>query len=159
MAKANWKFALAINLRQDWRGCLWQGRFYSCPLDYPHLLVAARYIERNPVRAGMTERPGDYPWSSARAHIQKTTDALIVESPLAEEIEDWESFISQNDSEETIKRLRRHLVTGRPLGDEKFVERLEKITGRSLKKQKTGPKGRRKDIKPPLQLEINELSD
>jgi putative transposase len=53
MAAANWRYALAVNFREDWRGCLWQGRFYSCPLDQPHLIAAARYIERNPVRSAM----------------------------------------------------------------------------------------------------------
>jgi len=107
----------------------------------------------------MVERAGDYPWSSARAHIQKTTDALIVESPLTEEIEDWESFISQNESDETIKHLRKHLSTGRPLGDKEFVERLEKITGRDLKIHKPGPKGACNEADPSLQFVDAELSD
>jgi putative transposase len=157
MAAANWKYALAINLREDWRGCLWQGRFYSCPLDDPHLIAAARYIERNPVRAGITEHPGDYPWSSARAHIQKIPDTLIVNSMLTEEIEDWASFINHEESDETIKRLRRHLATGRPLGEAGFIEELERMTGRRLKKQKTGPKPRHADPEASRQLKITEF--
>jgi len=143
MAAANWKYALTINLREDWRGCLWQGRFYSCPLDHPHLIAAARYIERNPVRARIAMQPGEYPWSSAQAHIHKISDALIVESALTEEIDDWASFINQDEPDATIKLLRSHLATGRPLGDEGFIEKLEKITGRILKKKRTGPKPRR----------------
>ena len=159
MASANWKYSLTINFREDWRGCLWQGRFYSCPLDHPHLIASARYIERNPVRAKIVENPEDFPWSSARAHIGGTVDALIEASPLTEEIRDWRSFINQEESEETIKGIRRNLVTGRPLGDEAFIERLEKMTGRVLKKQKTGPKRRRDNSEDAPQLEKSEFSD
>ena len=42
-----------INFRQGWRKHLWQARFHSFVTDGPHLLSAARYIERNPVRAGL----------------------------------------------------------------------------------------------------------
>ena len=140
MAGANWKYALTINLREDWRGCLWQGRFYSYPLDHPHLIACTRYIERNPVRAEIVEKPGDYPWSSAQAHLGRRSDTLIIESVLKEEIGDWASFINQEDDEEVVKRLRKHLSTGRPLGDANFIEKLETITGRILKKQRAGRK-------------------
>jgi putative transposase len=145
MSAVNQKYAMTINLRQDWRGSLWQGRFYSCPLDDPHLIAAARYVERNPVRAGMAEKAEDYPWSSARAHVQKTPDGLIVESPFTEEIGGWADFINQEEADETVKRLRKHLVTGRPLGDDGFIERLERMTGRMLRKMKPGPKKRHSD--------------
>ena len=142
MAAVNRKYAVAVNLRQDWRGCLWQGRFYSCPLDRPHLLAAARYIERNPVRAGMVEYAGDFFWSSAKAHIEGKPDELIAESPLSAEVGDWAAFLCQDETDEEIKRIRKHLVTGRPLGDEEFIVRLERLTGRNLRKQKTEPKSR-----------------
>ena len=157
MAAANWKYALAVNLREDWRGCLWQGRYYSCPLDHPHLLAAVRYVERNPVRAKITDHPGDYLWSSAQAHIYGKSDALITESPLSEEIGNWGAFIDQKEADESIRHLRRHLVTGRPLGDESFIEELERKTGRTLKKQKTGPKRRPIDSDFSRQLKIKKL--
>ena len=143
MAAANRKYAFAINLREDWGGCLWQGRYSSYPLDHQHLIAAVRYIERNPVRAGIIERPEDYPWSSAQAHVYGKPDALISESLLSEEIGNWASFINQDETEESIKNLRAHLDSGRPLGDEGFVEKLEKMTGRTLKKLKAGRKSRR----------------
>lgn len=46
-----------INRRQGWVGHLWQGRCSSCPMDEPHALMAARYIERNPERAPLVLRP------------------------------------------------------------------------------------------------------
>jgi len=158
MCVVNWKYALAINLREDWRGCLWQGRFYSCPLDHPHTIASARYIEQNPVRAKIVEHPEDYHWSSAKAHVEDTADFLIEPSPLTEEIRDWKSFINQEESTETIKRLRKNLITGRPLGDDAFVDRLEKMTGRTLKGEKPGPKPKgNSDVSP--KLKKDELSD
>lgn len=56
------------NFSDGVRGYLCQGRFGSCVLDERHLLAAARYVELNPVNAGMVKEPVDYPWSSARFH-------------------------------------------------------------------------------------------
>ena len=50
-------------------GHLWQGRFGSVVLDEEHLLHAVRYVSLNPVRAGLSKRAGDWPWSSAAAHL------------------------------------------------------------------------------------------
>ena len=139
---ATWKYALAINLREDWRGSLWQGRFYSCPLDHPHLVAATCYVERNPVRAEIVKRASDYRWSSAKAHISGIRDELLAKSELEDEIDDWKSYLGQDESEESLKLLRNHFTTGRPMGDDKFIDKLEKLSGRILKKQRTGPKPR-----------------
>ena len=56
-----------INFREGWRGHLWQGRFASFVMDEPCLLATARYVELNPVRAGLVTGPNKYPWSSARS--------------------------------------------------------------------------------------------
>ena len=53
-----------VNLEQGWTGHLWQGRFLSAPLDEKHLFAAVRYVERNPVRAGIVKQAQEYPWSS-----------------------------------------------------------------------------------------------
>jgi hypothetical protein len=52
-----------VNCREGWRGHLWQGRFASFVLDEPYLLTAARYVELNPVRAGLINAPRRYRWS------------------------------------------------------------------------------------------------
>lgn len=59
-----WKHGLAGT-----KGQLWEGRFGSCVLDDAHYWAALRYVEQNPVTAGLVERPWDWPWSSARAHL------------------------------------------------------------------------------------------
>jgi putative transposase len=139
---AHWKYTLSINIREDWRGYLWQGRFFSCPLDGRYLMAAIRYVEGNPVRAGLVTRAEDYPWSSARAHVFKHKDPLIEFCPVQHEIKDWSGFISIAVPERELKNLRKSTITGRPAGDLDFVERLETSTGRTLKLMKRGPKPR-----------------
>lgn len=59
-------------------GTLWEGRFRSCPIqEEAYLLACQRYIELNPVRAGMVEHPGEYRWSSYRANGQGEDNTLI----------------------------------------------------------------------------------
>jgi putative transposase len=56
-AEAHRRYTRYINFRKGWRGYLWEGRFKSYLLDEAHLYAAIRYIERNPVRAGIV-KPG-----------------------------------------------------------------------------------------------------
>ena len=59
-------------------GTLWEGRYRSCPTQAEaYLLACQRYIELNPVRAGMVEHPADYRWSSYRANAQGEENALV----------------------------------------------------------------------------------
>jgi putative transposase len=126
-----------INLKNGWTGHLWQGRFNSCPMDEHHLLAAVRYVGLNPVRAQLCARPEDYRYSSVRSHILGTEDKLINPSPLNSLIDDWKEFLGVDLNQETADMLRRHGRTGRPLGDDRFIEKLERATGRRLKAQRT----------------------
>ena len=63
------RYAQYINTRRGRSGHLWQGRFYSCPLDGAHLATALRYVEENPCRAGLARQPEQYRWSSAAVHL------------------------------------------------------------------------------------------
>lgn len=62
------KHTQALNDEGGSEGRLWHGRYYSCPLDDAHLWDAVRYVERNPVRAGIVDRAEVHSWSSAPAH-------------------------------------------------------------------------------------------
>jgi putative transposase len=68
MGRAQQRHARRVNAAQGWLGHLRANRFYSTPLDEAHLWTAIKYIELNPVRAGVVARAEDYRWSSARAH-------------------------------------------------------------------------------------------
>ena len=140
VGRANRWHARQINFRQGRRGSLWQGRFGSCVLDAQHALAAARYIERNPVRAGLAKRAWDWPWSSAGAHVSGRGDVLIAAGgPLGAEVRDWRRLLSQEEDGEALAAFRSHLRTGRPLGDEVFVAGLETMLGRTLHRRKPGP--------------------
>ncbi len=133
------RYTSIINLREGWRGYLWQGRFLSYPLDDGHLYSAIRYVERNSVRAGMVEKAEDYKWSSARYHVNKEYNDILSMNILEEEISNWQEYL-RDVVEEEEDLFKRHAGTGRPLGDKSFVEKLEELTGRKLKKRKPGPK-------------------
>ena len=83
------RYTRAVNLREGWRGYLWHGRFASCFPDEAHLLAAARYVERNPARAGLCAEAAEWPWSSARSHLEDRADALTNRRPLLDRIVDW----------------------------------------------------------------------
>ena len=123
-------------------GHLWQGRFVSFVLDEPYLLTAARYVELNPVRAGLVKAPSRYRWSSAAAQCVDEDDTLVRVAPLLKLAPKWRTLLARVIREEDIKLLRAHEHTGRPLGDEAFLATLEKDLGRILRRQKPGPKGR-----------------
>jgi putative transposase len=129
-----------INFREGWRGYLWQGRFKSFPLDERYLFAAVRYVERNPVRAKIVSKAQDYEWSSAKDHIAGNTQSVLTRFYLQDEIKDWEGYLNEDNNEEELKHLRIHGYTGRPLGQDKFLEELEGKLGRVLKKSKPGPK-------------------
>jgi putative transposase len=144
VGEAHRRYTRRVNFREKWRGYLWQGRFASFVMDEPYLLATARYVELNPVRAGLVESPAEWRWSSARAHLSGRDDGLVKVAPMLAMVDDWQDLLNSVLPEEELKELRRHGRTGRPLGDEAFVERLEALVGRVLKPQKGGrPKRRR----------------
>lgn len=147
VGKTHKHYSRRVNFREDWRGHLWQGRFASYPMDDAHLRQAARYIDLNPVRAGLVRRPEDWEWSSARGRILGVDDPLVDRrNPLdrARDTRDWAAFLRAGVSDEDLERLRRHERTGRPLGSPSFVERIADLLGRDLVPKKRGPKPRGK---------------
>ena len=139
IGEAHRRYTTEINRRHGWRGCLWQGRFAAFVMDPAHTLMAARYIEMNPVRAHIVARPEEYLWSSACAHLQGRDDALCRVAPLLERVGDWASFLGQLATDEAVAEIRKHQSTGRPLGSDAFIDELERQLGRSLRPRKPGP--------------------
>jgi putative transposase len=146
------RYASYWNARNSSSGHVWQGRFYSCPLDEMHLWRALRYVERNPVRAAMVTAAEQWPWSSAVAHCGvDAPDALL-------EMERWRkrwtpaewcAYVEGGDAPAEVTALRQYTHTGRPLGSTEFVEALEHSTLRSLIPRKAGrPKKPSPDSKP-----------
>jgi putative transposase len=144
IGEAHRRYTRQVNFREGWRGHLWQGRFASFVMGGAYLLAAARYVELNPVRAGLVSGPREYRFSSARAHLLRRDDALVKVSPLLEMVGSWRRLLSSAVGEEELGRLRQHERTGRPLGDDDFLARLEKRLGRVLRRQKPGRKPKRR---------------
>ncbi len=143
IGEAHRRYTRHVNFRERWRGHLWQGRFASFVMDEPYLLAAARYVELNPVRAKLVGKPETYAWSSARAHLRKQDDVLVRVKPLLRLMPDWAAFLATGMKDEELTKLRRHEHTGRPLGDDPFLQRLEDRLGRVLHRAKPGPKPRK----------------
>ena len=93
LAETHRWYARRVNLRQKWSGHLWQDRFTSLPVDGPHLYNIVRYIEMNPVRAGLVSEPGLYPWSSARAHLLGIDDPVLTKNALADMTSNWAEYL------------------------------------------------------------------
>lgn len=139
-ANAHRRYTLRINTREGWQGHLWQERFHSIVMDETHLIAAVRYVENNPVRASLCERPEDWPWSSTRAHLQSRDDRLVMVAPMLELVDDWSAYLSVDQDDDAVDSIRLHTRTGRPVGSNEFITMLENITGRNLHKRKPGPR-------------------
>lgn len=147
LADAHRRYSRRINFAHGWTGYLFQGRFASYPMDEAHLMTAIRYVELNPVRAGLARRAEDWRWSSARAHVAGEPDGLTDPAALAGVHRNWRTMLREGleagdldpDCEAAIER---HQRTGRPWGDDAFVRRLEQRTGRALAPRKPGRKPR-----------------
>lgn len=114
-------------------GHLWQGRYYSCPVEAERLGSVMRYVELNPVRANLVEDAVQYPWSSARGHLGGTDHLLSMgDWRRCWTSEEWRSVLSSGSEESTA--IREATYGGRPLGSQEFVERLEAYSKRSLKR-------------------------
>ena len=133
------RYAQYVNTRRGRSGHLWQGRFYSCPLDGNHLATALRYVEENPCRAGMAERPEEYRWSSAAAHFGlRRDDYHLIDLEYWERsggASTWREMFAASLGEEPVERLRQCTYGGRPFGGEDFTARMEAHFGRSWRQE------------------------
>ena len=134
-------YATEFNKKYLKSGHVWQARPFSCALDEAHTWAAIRYVERNPVRAHMSARAEDYPWSSARAHCGLASDALLSASlPIDLSIENWSRWLAEEDDRDRERTIRKRTFTGRPCGSDDFVKGMEAAIGRPLAPAKRGRK-------------------
>ncbi|MGB7291862.1 MAG: transposase, partial [Thermodesulfobacteriota bacterium] len=130
------RYAQRINRERGWNGHLWQGRFFSTPLDESYTWTAVRYVERNPVRAGIVRSAQDYKWSSAAGHCKLKDDKLLTRSSRwldeFEWIENWSSWLTDGDDLKKVEVLRRNIKKGLPCGTDDFIRKLEMKAGRIL---------------------------
>jgi len=133
---AHMRYSQYFNRKLEQNGHLWQGRFYSCVLDQGHLMLAARYVERNPVRAGLAKKPWMWQWSSAAAHISGGENELVKADDLLEVVDmsavSWKGYIESDEDDDSLQDIIKNTHTGRPSGGAEFIMKLEKDTGRRL---------------------------
>ena len=134
------RYTRRINFREKWRGHLWQERFHSFVMDEQHLNATVRYVEQNPVSAGLCKKPQDWRWSSVHAHLGSNDDELVSAKPMLEKFPDWAGYLEDSQSTLMLRKVRQHTRTGRPLGSGDFIDTIESLTGRSLKPLKPGRK-------------------
>jgi len=134
------RYAQYLNARRGRMGHLWQNRFFSCPVAAERELTALRYVEWNPVRAGMVEAPEDWRWSSAHAHLQgpeAEAIALLDWSYWRERggAAWWKEALSRPDDVRQWQQLRRATYAAAPLGPAAFVEEMERRFGRQWRRE------------------------
>ena len=128
------RYSQYFNQKKKLKGHLWQGRFYSCILDEKHLYAAVRYVENNPVRAGIVRTPQRYTWSSTRSHVNGEKDSVLSQDCyLEKEIEDWLEYLREKEDEQITRNIRKCSMTGRPCGDDRFMKKIERLFGRRLR--------------------------
>lgn len=142
--EAHKRYTRMKNFKDNVRGYLFQGRFGSCVLDEGHLLAAVSYVENNPVAAGMVQHAWQYKWSSAAYHVGDVEKDILVKSRnLYGLIKDWRAYLVERlEGKHDIDHVRKATRTGRPAGNQDFVQKIENLTGRLLQRQKPGPKKR-----------------
>ena len=131
----NMRHSQYLNKRMGESGHLWQGRFYSCVLDENYLIASLRYVENNPVRAGILKEAWKWKWSSA-AHRVGISDGLIDLRGIGDftgmSFEKWRQFLLSEECEGDIQVIRKYTTLGRPLGTDDFIAKRSRRAGKVL---------------------------
>jgi putative transposase len=152
-------YTAGINSAYRRTGSLWEGRFKSSLVDSEcYVLACYRYIELNPVRAGMARQPSDYRWSSCRHHTRELSrypikpHAVWLElgADSAERRRRYAELLEQGVTDEVAEKIRRCTRKGLPAGSEQFREQIEKALAVRLGDGRRGrpKKGRKKGSDP-----------
>lgn len=145
-------YAQYVNRKYGRSGSLWQGRFRSCLVESDgYLLTCHRYIESNPVRAGMVRDPGDYPWSSFRANALGASNALLSVHPCVAAMGStpvdrqaaYRALFDQDLMPAVLEEIRSSTIAGHALGSPSFRRRIAIELGRPVERQKRGPRAQK----------------
>jgi REP-associated tyrosine transposase len=135
------RYVRYINIKYRRSGTLWEGRFKSAVVSRDeHLMQCSRYIEMNPVRAGLVSQPAEYRWSSYRFRALGIADQLLDPDPwyraLAEEVVEqqriYREWVASRIPNEEWYRIRNATQKGRVIGGDAFRKEVEEILGRHL---------------------------
>ena len=143
------RYSQKYNEKNGQRGHVWQARYYSCVMDEAHLAMAMRYVEQNPVKAGMINNPWEYQWSSAREHCDEGADSLVTLSH-AEGMLDmrgWKEYLCEYSiiEEQLIENMTKK---GAVLADEEFMIEIGEKIGRTITNRDKGRPRKKKGTEP-----------
>ena len=135
------RYVQYVNRTYRRSGTLWEGRFRSClTQEDAYLLACQRYIELNPVRAGIVTHPAEYPWSSYRANAQGEASELLVQhslyqalgrSPEVQQLAYRELFRYELDPG-MVDAIRQATNGNFALGNSRFAEEIGRVLGRRV---------------------------
>jgi putative transposase len=129
-------------------GHVWQGRFRSFPLQEDlHLLTVHRYIERNPLRAGLVVRAQDWLWSSATAPREGLPELTV--GPVAHAL-DWGRYVNEPQTEAEVEALRECIRRRRPYGDDEWTQRTAQHMGLEASLRPRGRPPKKAEVPAPL---------
>ncbi|TYT27616.1 transposase [Luteimonas viscosa] len=141
LRRAGQTYVQSFNQRHGRVGTLWQGRFKSCLVDSDaYVLRVIRYIELNPVRAAMVERPEDFRWSSVHTHLDRARDPLIVPHPVYQALGSdpasravaYHAWLDAPIDAGEVARIRAYLTQEKALGEPRFQAMVEKALNRPV---------------------------
>jgi putative transposase len=134
------RYSMYFNKKKGSPGHLFQGRFFSCLLYEEHLYEAIRYVELNPIRSNIVADLEDYYWSSAYTRLTGNIGIKLNSIREYLEIDDWKAYLQEPVDEGKIEKLKLNTKTGRPLGSDKFIAKLEKKLGIKITIESPGRK-------------------
>jgi putative transposase len=136
LGRTHFLYTQYINHFHRRSGHLWQNRFFSCPLGKEHFWQALRYIEQNPIRAGIVRQAWKYPWSSAAAHVENKDGSELLDMTHWKRISaqvNWRQILEKAQPKDQIESIRLNTHTGRPLAGDSFISKLEKLLNKRLR--------------------------
>ncbi len=151
------RYVRYFNYEYQRTGTLWEGRYKSCLIESEtYLLTVYRYIELNPVRAGMVLSPGDYRWSSYRINALGKASDLCVPHPeymmlgrnSRERCEKYNLLFEHDIHKQEVELIRKATNKGMVVGNDRFRNEIETLTGRRVREKRRGrpPGWRKSDI-------------
>jgi putative transposase len=148
LGEAHRRFTRAVNQRRTREGGLFRGRFASFPMDDASLPLCARYVETAPARTKPVSKLKEWRWSSTAAHLKGKSDGVVDVKPVLDAARNWKAALDTPFTPAELKAIAASEHTGRPLGSPAFVKSLEKKLGRTLARQRPGPKPAAQTAKP-----------
>lgn len=151
------RYVQYFNYTYDRTGTLWEGRYKATLIDSErYLLTCMRYIELNPVRAGMVNHPADYPWSSYQCNAQGGENLVVTPHLLYRRLDRdtktrqsaYRQLFRAQIAKAEVDVIREATNKAWVLGNERFREKIEALSGRRASQQVRGrPRKDAKDTK------------